>query len=202
MSLTSALEAERDKALRDADAVADDVLLSRDLKTVADAVFQQHGVEPVRLHRVHLDSPRTTKMAVPGGPGHEEPGGSPIVVRGTAVELFVTVDGAETMAHAIEDDEDLLHAGITMDTEKSRIVVRYAAEHPLANAANRHFEESLRYVESQVEIVNREVAEFNEALQPAILAELEKCKAHAEERKKFAAGLKLPDSYERWWGRP
>ena len=50
--------------------------------------------------------------------------------------------------------------------------------------------------------MNKEVAAFNEALEPAILAELEQCKQVAEERKTFAAGLKLPDSYERWWGRP
>jgi len=202
MSLTSALEAALGLALRDADAVADDVLLSRDLKTVADKIVQRHGVEPVRLHRVTIDLPRPTKMAVAGDPGHETPGGSPHVVRGTAVELYVAVDGATTMAHAIGDDEDLVHAGVTADVEKSRIVVRYAAEHPLANAANRHFDESLRYIESQVEIVNKQVAEFNQSLEPAILEELQKCKSRAEERKKFASGLKLPESYERWWGRP
>jgi len=202
MSLTSALEAARDRALKDADAVADDVLLSKDLKALAEDIFRRHGAEPVRLHRVTLDTPHPTKMAVAGDPGHETPGGSPHVVRGSAVELLVAVDGAQTMDYAIGDDEDLLHSGVTVDIEKSRIVVRYAAEHPLANAANRHFEESLRYIESQVEIVNKEVAAFNEALEPAILAELEQCKQVAEERKTFAAGLKLPDSYERWWGRP
>ena len=202
MSLTSALEATLDKALRDADAVADDVLLSKNLKTVAEAIVRQHGVEPVRLHRVAIDLPHATKMAVAGDPGHEAPGGSPHVVRGTAVELYVAVDGATTMAHAIGDDEDLLHAGVTVDVEKSRIIVRYAAERPLANAANRHFDESLRYIESQVELVNKEVAEHNDALEPAVLKELEKCKARAEERKTFAKGLKLPESYERWWGRP
>ena len=202
MSLTSALEAALDLALRDADAVADDVLISRDLKTAAEKIVQRHGAEPVRLHRVTIDLPRATKMAVAGDPGHETPGGSPHVVRGTAVELYVAIDGATTMAHAIGEDEDLVHAGVTVDVEKSRIVVRYAAEHPLANAANRHFDESLRYIESQVEIVNKQVVEFNQSLEPAILAELEHCRTHAEERKKFASGLKLPESYERWWGRP
>ena len=202
MSLTSALEAALDRALRDADAVADDVLLSKNLKTVAEAIVRQHGVEPVRLHRVAIDQPHATKMAVAGDPGHEAPGGSPHVVRGTAVELYVAVDGATTMAHAIGDDEDLFHAGVTVDVEKSRIIVRYAAERPLANAANRHFDESLRYIESQVELVNKEVAEHNDALEPAVLKELEQCKARAEERKTFAKGLKLPESYERWWGRP
>ena len=114
----------------------------------------------------------------------------------------MAVDGAETMAHVIGDDEDLLHPGVTVDVEKSRIVVRYAAERPLANLANRHFDESLRYIESQVEIANKEVAEFNEALEPAIVEELDSCRADAEERQAFAKGLKLPESYERWWGRP
>ena len=100
MSLTSALEAALDLALRDADAVADDVLISRDLKTAAEKIVQRHGAEPVRLHRVTIDLPRATKMAVAGDPGHETPGGSPHVVRGTAVELYVAVDGATTMAHA------------------------------------------------------------------------------------------------------
>lgn len=202
MSLTTALNAAREAALRDADAVADDVLLSRNLDAVAEAIVLRHTATPVRLHRVTLDVPRPTKLAVAGDPGHEEPGGSPLVVRGTAVELYVAVDGAEAMAAALGDDEDLLHAGVTVDVEKSRIVVRYAAEHPLAQAANRHFDESLRYVEAQVELVNKEVAEFNEGLAPAVLAELNECKSRAEERAKFVAGLKLPGSYERWWGRP
>ncbi len=118
------------------------------------------------------------------------------------MDLFVALDGASTLALVIDDDEDLAHAGVRVDREKSRIVVRYAAEHPLANAANRHFDESLRYIEAQVEAVNSQVAKFNEGLEPAVVAELERCKVHAEERKTFAAGLKLPDSYERWWGRP
>ena len=202
MSLTSALQVALDKALRDADTVADDALLSRNLKTLAEDVVQRHAVEPVRLHRVAIDSPHPTKMAVAGDPGHEEPGGSPLIVRGTAVEMFVALDGAATLAHAIGDDEDLLHSGVTVDRESDRLVVRYAAEHPLANAANRHFDESLRYIEAQVETVNRQVDEFNEGLAAAVLKELEACKTLAEERQKFAAGLKLPASYERWWGRP
>ncbi len=202
MSLTSALAATLDKAVRDADAVADDILLSRDLKTVAEKIVERHAVEPVRLHRVVIDTPRATKMAVPGEPGLEEPGGSPVVVRGTAVELWVAIDGAETMALAAEDDEDLRHAGVSVDEEKQRIVVRYVSERPLANAANRHFDESLRLIEKEVEAVNRQVAEFNEALEAAVRKELEECKTQAETRATFAAGLKLPDSYERWWGRP
>ncbi len=63
MSLTAALEAALDKALRDADTVADDVLLSRDLKTVAENIFQRHAVEPVRLHHV------SSRLAAPDQDG-------------------------------------------------------------------------------------------------------------------------------------
>ena len=56
--MTTALEAARDRALKDADAIADDVLLSKDLKAVAEDIFRRHGAEPVRLHRVTLDLPR------------------------------------------------------------------------------------------------------------------------------------------------
>ena len=202
MGLTSALAAVLAEGLRDADTVVDDVLLSRELKLVAESIVQRHRVEPVRLHRVVLDTPRPTKIAVPGDPGREEPGGSPVVVPGTAVEMFVVIDGAATMALASEEDDDLHNAGVRVDPERNQLVVRYVAEHPQADAANRHFDDSLRLIETMVETVNEEVGKFNEALEPAIQKELQDCKALAEARKKFAAGLKLPDSYERWWGRP
>jgi hypothetical protein len=198
MSLASALASAHDKALRDADTVVDDVLLSRNLKSVAESIARRHQIEPVRLHRVVMDIPHPTKMAVPGDPGKEEPA----VVPGTAVELFVTVDGAATLALAGEDDDELSHAGVTVDTAGQRIVVRYATENPQADKANRFFEAAMRAIETTVEGVNRQVGEFNEALEPAVAKELEECKQRAEVRKKFAAGLKLPDSYERWWGRP
>ena len=71
MGLTSALAAVLAEGLRDADTVVDDVLLSRELKLVAESIVQRHRVEPVRLHRVVLDTPRPTKIAVPGDPGRE-----------------------------------------------------------------------------------------------------------------------------------
>ena len=198
MSLASALASALDKALRDADTVVDDILLSRDLKSVAGGIAQRHQVEPVRLHRVVMDNPHPTKMAVPGDPGKEDPAVHP----GTAVELFVTVDGVTTLAMAGGDDDELSRAGVTVDTEGQRLVARYASEHPLAEVANRFFAEAMRVIEQTVESVNQRVGEYNEALEPAVLKELEGCREHAAERKTFAAGLKLPDSYERWWGRP
>jgi hypothetical protein len=200
MSLASALESALARALSDVATVVDDVLLSRHLKSVGEDIAQRHYIEPVRLHQVILDMPRPTRIAVPGDPGQEEPGGSPVVVRGTAVELIVTIDGASTMALAAEGDDDLEHAGVRVDPKGKRLVVRYATEYPRAQAANLYFDEALRLIEVRVETVNKAVGEFNDALEPAILKELEECKDLATTRKKFAAGLKLPGSYENWWG--
>ena len=202
MSLASALESALATALRDADTVVDDVLLSRNLKSAGEDIARRHYIEPVRLHRVILDMPRPTKIAVAGEPGQEEPGGSPLVVAGTAVELLVTIDGAATLALAAEDDDELQHAGVRVDAEGKRLVVRYAAEFPRAHAANRYFADALHLIEATVETVNQAVGAFNDALEPAVQKQLEECKDLAETRKKFAAGLKVPDSYESWWGLP
>jgi hypothetical protein len=198
MSLTTALEAVLEAALRDADAVADDALLSRNLKGVADSIITRHTVAPLRLRRVMFDTPHPTRMAVAGDPGREEHR----VVRGTAVEFLVFADGVATMAMAAEGDEELEHAGVAVDTVNDRIVVRYVAERPLAQAANRHAEEALRLIEERVAAINKEVAAFNVRLDASVHVELDDCKQMAQEREKFAAGLKLPESRERWWGRP
>ena len=198
MSLTTALEAVLEAALREADAVADDVLLSRNLKGVADSIITKHTVAPIRLRRVMFDVPHPTRMAVAGDPGREEHR----VVHGTAVEFLVFADGVATMAMAAEGDEELEHAGVAVDTENDRIVVRYAAERPLAQVANQHAEEGLRLIEDRVVAVNKEVAAFNERLDASVHVELDECRQLAEDREKFAAGLKLPESRERWWGRP
>jgi hypothetical protein len=198
MSLTTAFEAVLEAAIRDADAVADDVLLSRNFAAVADSIITKHFVAPIRLRRVMFDVPRATKMAVAGDPGREEHR----VVRGTAVEFLVFADGIATMAMAAEGDEELEHAGVAVDTENDRVVVRYAAERPLAQEANRHAEEGLRLIEQRVVDVNKEVAAFNQRLDASVHVELENCKQLAQEREKFAAALKLPESRERWWGRP
>jgi hypothetical protein len=202
MSLASALESALATALRDADTVVDDVLLSRNLKSAGEDIARRHYIEPVRLHRVILDMPRPTKIAVAGEPGQEEPGGSPVVVAGTAVELLVTIDGAATLALAAEDDDELQHAGVRVDVQGKRLVVRYAAEFPRAHAANQYFADALHLIEATVETVNQAVGAFNDALEPAVQTQLEECKDLAETRKKFAAGLKVPDSYESWWGLP
>ena len=198
MSLTTALEAVLEAALRDADAVADDVLLSRNLKGVADSIITRHAVAPLRLRRVMFDAPHPTRIAVAGDPGREEHR----VVRGTAVEFLVYADGVATMAMAAEGDEELEHSGVTVDMENDRIVVRYAAERPLAQVANRHAEEALRLIEERVVAINKEVAAFNERLDASVHVELDESRELAQERQKFAEGLTLPESRERWWGRP
>jgi hypothetical protein len=198
MSLTTALESVLEAALRDADAVADDVLLSRNLKGVADTIITRHTVAPIRLRRVMFDVPHPTRMAVAGDPVREEHR----VVRGTAVEFLVFADGVATMAMAAEGDEELEHAGVAVDTGSDRIVVRYAAQRPLAQVANRHAEEGLRLIEERAVAINKEVAAFNLRLDASVHVELDDCKQLAQEREKFTAGLKLPESRERWWGRP
>ena len=198
MSLTTALESVLEAARRDIYAVADDVLLSRGLKGVADSIITKHNVAPIRLHRVMFDAPHPTRVAVAGDPGREEHR----VVRGTAVELLVFAEGVATMAMAAEGDEELEHAGVAVDNDHDRIVVRYVAERPLAQAANRHAEEGLRLIEERVVAINKDLSAFNERLDASVHVELDDCRHLAQEREKFAAGLKLPESRERWWGRP
>jgi hypothetical protein len=60
----------------------------------------------------------------------------------------------------------------------------------------------LRLIEERVVAANKEVEAFNVRLDASVHVELDDCKGLAEERQKFAAGLKLPQSRERWWGRP
>jgi hypothetical protein len=198
MTLTTALEDVLEAALREADSVADETLLARNLKGVTDSIITKYSVSPIRLSRVTFDTPRPTRLAVAGDPGREEHR----IVRGTAVELLVYAQGAATMAMAAEGDEELEHAGVSVDTGNDRIVVRYAAERPLAQAANRHAEVGLRLIEERVVEINKEVAAFNQRLDASVHVELEECKQLAAERAKFAASLKLPESRERWWGRP
>ena len=116
-----------------------------------------------------FDAPHPTRMAVAGDPGREEHR----VVRGTAVEFLVFADGVATMAMAAEGDEDLEHAGVAVDTENDRIVMRYAAERPLAQAANRQAEAALRLIEERVVATNKEVAAFNVRLDASVHVELD-----------------------------
>jgi hypothetical protein len=198
MSLAKRLETLRERARRDLNAIDDDVLLSTRHGVSAEEIAERHYLTPVRLGRASFNSPRAIKMAVPGEPGQE----APVVVPGTRVDLWVSVDGGETLAFVHEEDDDLEQASIEIDLKEQRLVVGYVAEHATAHRANLFFERSLRTIETEVEQANVVAREFNESLVPAIAEALEEARELAAERQKLARGLKPPASYERWWGRP
>ena len=183
MSLTPALEAILDGAARRR-TVADDVLLGETLETVAGPSSSGSG-RPCACTTSHW-----TRLARPDGRGTAIPvtraRSSPLVVHGTAVDLFVTVDGAATSRAPSATTRTSTPA--SPSTRRRAGVVRYAAEHPLANAANRHLNESLRYVESQVEIVNQQVTECNDAGAGHRKGFEGSCRLHAQERKHSHTG--------------
>lgn len=202
MSLAKRLESLRERAQHEVLGLDDDVVLSSRYAVIPAQVAERHYLTPVRLGRAAYDTPRPTKMAVAGEPGREAPGGAPIVVPGTRVDLYVTLEGGETLAFLHEEDDDLEHAGIEIDLDDRRLVIGYVAEHPTVPNANQFFERSLEMVEADVERANDVVRQFNESLLPALTAALDMARALATERRKLAKGLKPPKSYERWWGRP
>ena len=198
MSLAKRLELLRERAQRDLSAIDDDVLLSTRHGVAPDEIAERYYFTPVRLGRASFTPPRAIKLAVPGGPGDEEP----IVVPGTRVDLWVSIDGGETLAFIHEEDDELEHVGIEIDLQEKRLVVGYVAEHATAHQANRFFERSLQTIEAEVEQANEVAREFNESLVPALAEALEAAQELAAERRKLGQGLKPPASYERWWGRP
>ena len=198
MSLAKRLESLRERAQRDLSAIDDDVLLSTRHGVALDEIVERHYLTPVRLGRASFNPPRAIKMAVPGGPGDE----APIVVPGTRVDLWVSIDGGETLAFIHEEDDELEHASIEIDLKEKRLVVGYVAEHATAHRANQFFEASLRTIETEVGKANEVAREFNESLVPAVAEALAAARELAAERHKLAQGLKPPASYERWWGRP
>lgn len=202
MSLAKRLEALRERAQREIYSLDDDALLSSRHVVTPDEIAERHYLAPVRLGRASFDAPRPIKMAVPGDPGQEAPGGSPFVVPGTRVDLLIAVEGGETLAFLHEEDDELEAASIEIDLEERRLVVGYVAEHPNAGNANRFFESSLQTIEADVERANEVVREFNESLAPTLVGAIEVARERATERRRLASGLKPPKSYERWWGRP
>lgn len=198
MSLAKRLDALRERAQRDLNAIDDDVLLSTRHGVLPEEIAERHYLTPVRLGRASFDSVRAIKMAVPGEVGDE----TPVVVPGTRVSLWIDLDGGETLAFIHEEDDELEQASIEIDLKEHRLVVGYVAEHATAHRANTFFEQSVGVIEAEVEQANQIAREFNESLVPAIGAALVEAKELAAERQKLAAGLKPPASYERWWGRP
>ena len=142
-------------------------------------------------------------MAVPGEPGHEAPGGAPIVVPGTRVDLYISVDGGETLVFLHEEDDELEHAQHRDRPRRDRrLVVGYIAEHPTPAAPTSSSSAAVQAIEADVERAN-EVAESSTRASIRLLADaLEVARERATQRQQLAAGLKPPKSYERWWGRP
>lgn len=196
MTLTTGLESLRKAALRDAEIVEDDVLLSKDLERVAERLAEGHYVEPVRLHNAVVGVPRAAFVAVAGEPGREEQ----VQVRATRVDLHVPLEGVTTLA-SLAEAGDLDLPGVEIDVAEHRLVVGYIAQHPDAKAANAFFDEALNTIESEVVRVDAQVQEYNESLQPALTKALEAAKERAKTRQKFAAGLRQPRSFERWGGK-
>jgi len=199
MSLAKRLDALRERAQRDVFARDDDTLLSSRSAAIPAEVAERHYLSPVRLRGVMFDSPRSIRMGVAGEPGHEAPGGQPVVVPATRVNLYVTLDGAESLALLHEDDDDLAQAHIEVDPEERRLVVGYLAERPDATQANQFFESSVRYIEAETKRANDMVREFNDSLVPALTEALERARQWAKERRNFADKLTPPRLQEGIW---
>ncbi len=201
MSLAKRLDALRERAQRDVINYDDDALLSSRATAIPGEVADRHYLAPVRLRGVMFDTPRSVLMGVAGEPGLEAPGGQPVVVRGTRVNLYVTVDGVSSLAFLHEEDEDFAQAHIEVEPEERRLVVRYLAEHPDAAQANQFFERSVKYIEAEVKRANEVVREFNDGLVPALTDALERACKWAKERRDFANKLTPPRLQEGIWSR-
>jgi hypothetical protein len=202
VNLAKSLDARREIALREVDRVEDDVLLTKDLGTLAEQIAERHILAPPRLRKAIIGLPRPTRMAVAGEPGSETPGGSPLVVPATRVDLYAPLEGIETLEFLTKGDGELDLAGAELDIGESQLVLAYVAEHPDAAVANRFFDSGLRRIESEIDDVRGQVDEFNERLAPVLGEALAQAKARAEERRGFAAKLQHPRPEEPWWGRP
>jgi hypothetical protein len=202
MSLAKRLEALRERAQREVFALDDDAVLSSRHVVLPTEVAERHYLAPVRLGSATFDTPRAIKMAVAGEPGREAPGGTPIVVPGTRVDLYISVEGGETLIFLHEEDNELEHASIEIDLKDHRLVIGYIAEHPTASSANQFFERSVQAVEADVARANEVAEQFNESLIDYLADALVVARERATQRQQLAAGLKPPKSYERWWGRP
>ncbi len=201
MNLAKSLDARREAALRDIDRVDDETLLTKDLATLAERLAERYTLAPPRLRKAVFGLPRAARMAVAGEPGRETPGGSPLVVPATRVDLYVPTDGIDTLQLLSEEKGDIDLAGAEIDAEENQLVLAYVAEHPDAAVANRFFDAGLSRIENEIELVRQQIDTFNEGLAPLVQAALQDAKARAEERRAFAAKLKHPRPEEPFWGR-
>jgi len=202
MSLAKRLEVLRERAQRDVYSLDDDVLLSSRSASIPSEVAERHYLTPIRLRRVMFDAPRPIRMGVAGDPGQEAPGGQPLAVPGTRVNLYITLDGAESLAFLHEEDDELDQNHIEIDLPERRLVVGYLAEHPDATQANKFFERSVEYIENDVGHANEIVQTFNDSLGPALEEALERALQWAKERRQLASKLVPPRLREGVWVRP
>jgi hypothetical protein len=200
MTLATCLESLRAAARRDAEKLEDDVLIDKDPRRLAETIAERHYLEPLRLHNAMVGQPRAAILGVAGEPGLEEPGGGHVPVPATRVDLLVPLDGVKTLALLVDAAGDLDLAGGEVDVAEKRLVVGYVSEHPNAAAANDYFDHCLATIEETVHHLGAQVQEFNQSLAPAIAEALAAAKGRAKARRKFAAGLKQPRTFDRWGG--
>lgn len=200
LSLATCLEALKAAARRDAEKIDEDILIGKDLKRLTDTIAERHYLQPLRLHNAVVGVPRAAVLGVAGEPGLEEPGGGHIPVPATRVDLFVPLDGIATLALLDEACGGLDLAGAEIDVAEKRLVVGYVSEHPNAAAANEFFDRCLTTIEGEAIRVSEQVQEFNQGLALVIGEALEAAKGRAKARRKFAAGLEQPRTFDRWGG--
>jgi hypothetical protein len=194
MNLAGWLESLREGALREIDKIEDGVLLSKDLDHLIDQVAERNYLEPPRLHRAVIGTPRAVSVKVPGEPGREH---SLDVAPATRVEMWLLVNGFDTIARAAEGCAlDL--GDVEIDAGERCLVAAFVAEHPVAEAANEYFQETLLDVERKVGRLKEQIAAFNESLLPALSEAMQAAKERAKERRSFAARLTIPHPKEPW----
>ena len=194
MSLAARLESLRNAALSEIDKLEDEVLLSKDLDHLAGQIAERHYLEPPRLHRAVIALPRAVQMRAPGEPGREH---SMVVIPATRVELWLLVEGFATLA-ALAEAEPLDLGEAIVDAQQKCLVIAYVAEHPVAEAANQYFQQSLFDVEERMGRLRNQVESYNDSLLPAVSEALLAAKGRAKERRTFAARLTLPQPKEPW----
>jgi hypothetical protein len=194
MNLAGWLDSLRGDALREIDKIKDDAILSKDPDHLVGQIAERHYLEPPRLHRAVIGTPHAVSMAVPGEPGREH---SLAVAPATRAEMWLLVNGFATITRLSEGCAlDLGEAEI--DGKEHCLVVAFIAEHPVADAANEYFQETLLDVEQKMGRIRSQVEAFNEDLLPTLTEALQAAKVRAKERRSFAARLTIPQPKEPW----
>jgi hypothetical protein len=192
VSLTSKLETLREAALLDIDKLDDEVLISKNAAHLAEQVASAHYVEQPRVRRAVITSPRPARLQLPGDPGKEH---DLLVTAATSVELWVLLDGFDTLA-LLAKDEELELGDARVDPEQECVSVAYVAEHPNADVANAFFQKSLDDVERRIAEISEAVQAHNDKLLPFLTDAVETARSRAKERARFAAALTLPQLRE------